>query len=130
MTYTVTLADDNVPPGTVTQDVTITVTGTNDAPVISSLQQVAVDFCRDCLCGAQVCRSSWRRSMLPMVSSLSATSQTAHPSGRMRSVRWGRVRLLAQDPGSGFASEPGFGGASTEFPGRRSPFQLVSISFS
>ena len=41
LTYTVTLADDNVPPGTVTQDVTITVTGTNDAPVITAATDVS-----------------------------------------------------------------------------------------
>jgi VCBS repeat-containing protein len=41
LTYTVTLADDNIPPGTVTQDVTITVTGTNDAPTITAATDVS-----------------------------------------------------------------------------------------
>ena len=39
LTYTVTLADDDTPPLSVTQDVTITITGTNDAPVLESFAQ-------------------------------------------------------------------------------------------
>ena len=36
ITYTVTISDDNIPAGTTTQDVVVTINGTNDAPVIAA----------------------------------------------------------------------------------------------
>ena len=35
LTYAVTISDDNVPPATVTQNIVVTITGTNDAPTVT-----------------------------------------------------------------------------------------------
>ncbi|AMV30541.1 Cadherin domain protein [Pirellula sp. SH-Sr6A] len=43
LTYTVTVSDDNVPAGSATQDIVITITGTNDAPVLGFVQDFETD---------------------------------------------------------------------------------------